>query len=153
MGVKTAVTAGAVGAAAGLAATALIRKKSGSDSVGDGRHPEGWKAVTVLGDADDFTSGGYPAPLQRLADELEIRIAPAPGDKGFEVHARRRTDATASDDDADAELRTALRDAKQLFETGEILLARPRPHGHRPMTLPGRAVDKAEDEAKGEGVL
>ncbi|MEX0153052.1 hypothetical protein [Microbacterium sp. LMI1-1-1.1] len=154
MGVKTAVTAGAVGAAAGLAATALIRKKSGSDSVGDGRHPEGWKAVTILGDADDFTSGGYPAPLQRLADELEIRIAPAPGDKGFEVHARRRTDASGkSDDDADAELRTALRDAKQLFETGEILLARPRPHGHRPMTLPGLAVDKAEDKAKGEGVL
>lgn len=47
----------------------------------------------------------------------------------------------------------ALRDAKQLFETGEILRATPRPHGHRPTTLFGAAVDKAEDEAKGEGVL
>jgi hypothetical protein len=50
-------------------------------------------------------------------------------------------------------LREALRDAKQIFETGEILHATPRPHGERPHTLLGHAVDEAEDKAKGEGVL
>ena len=150
MGVKAAVAAGAVGIAAGLVARTLVRERR--DSEGDGRHPEGWKAVTVLGDADAFTDGGYPAPLERLRDALEVRIDPAPGDKGFEVHARVREGAQI-DDDPEQALRTALRDAKQLFETGEILLARPRPHGHRSVSLLGAVVDKAEDKAKGEGVL
>lgn len=155
MGMKTAVAAGAVGvAAAGLVARSLVRQRR--DSEGDGRHPEGWKAVTVLGDAAGFTEGGYPAPLQRLSELLEIRLDPAPGDKGFEVHARIREGADAKEllgDDPDQALRTALRDAKQLFETGEVLRPKPRPHGHRPRTHLGGAVDKAEDEAKGEGVL
>lgn len=155
MGVKTAVAAGAVGVAAGLVARSLVRERRDSD--GDGRHPEGWKAVTVLGDPAVFTQDGYPEPLQRIAGVLEIRLDPAPGDKGFEVHARLRADADVTavigDDDPDQTLRVALRDAKQLFETGEILRPKPRPHGHRSITLFGAAVDKAEDEAKGEGVL
>ncbi|MFE5410911.1 hypothetical protein [Microbacterium sp. NPDC056569] len=155
MGVKTAVAVGAVGVAAGLVARSLVRQRPASE--GDGRHPEGWKSVTVLGESAAFTESGYPAPLQRLAELLELRIDTAPGDKGFEVHARIREDADAKallgDDDPDQVLRVALRDAKQVFETGEVLLAKPRPHGHRPTTLLGSAVDKAEDEAKGEGVL
>ncbi|SDQ86116.1 hypothetical protein [Microbacterium sp. cf332] len=155
MDVKAAVAAGAAGvAAAGLVARSLVRKKQ--ESVGDGRHPEGWKAVTVLGDAETFR-GHHPEPLQRIADGLEIRIEPAPGDKGFEVHARIREGAELSSDDDDADpeqiLRTALRDAKQVFETGEVLQATPRPHGHRSITLFGAAVDAAEDKAKGGGVL
>lgn len=156
MGAKTAVAAGVVGvAAAGLVARELVKKKQEYD--GDGRHPEGWKAVTVLGDQSEFSQGGYPEPLERLRDVLEVRLATAPGDKGFEVHARLRPDAdpksVIGDDDPDQALRVALRDAKQLFETGEILRAKPRPHGKRKATLFGAAVDKAEDEAKGEGVL
>ncbi|AZZ51854.1 hypothetical protein C1I64_07190 [Rathayibacter festucae DSM 15932] len=136
----------------GLVARSLVKKDRESD--GDGAHPEGWKAVTVLGEARDFESGGYPEPLVRLAESLEIRIDPAPGDKGFEVHARVREGADAGvGDDPGKALREALRDAKQVFETGEILRATPRPHGERPRTLLGGAVDKAEDEAKGEGVL
>jgi len=155
MGVKTAVAVGAVGVAAGLVARSLVRERRDSD--GDGRHPEGWKAVTILGDAAAFTQGGYPEPLQRIAEVLEIRLDPAPADRGFEVHARLRdgvdVQAVLGEDDPDQAVRVALRDAKQLFETGEILRATPRPHGHRPTTLLGAAVDKAEDEAKGEGVL
>ncbi|TDN92794.1 hypothetical protein [Microbacterium sp. BK668] len=155
MGVKTAVAAGAVGVAAGLVARSLVRAKT--DSQGDSRHPEGWKSVTILGDAAAFDQGGYPAPLQRLAELIEVRVNPAPGDKGFEVHARLREDAEAGDavgdDDPEQALRAALRDAKQLFETGEVLRAKPRPHGKRPATLLGGVVDKAEDDAKGEGVL
>jgi len=155
MGVKTAVAVGAVGAAAGLVARSLVRDKRDTD--GDGRHPEGWKAVTIVGDAAAFTQNGYPEPLQRIADMLEIRVDTAPGDKGFEVHARVRdgadVKAAVGDEDPEKSLRVALRDAKQLFETGEILRNIPRPHGHRPTTLFGAAVDKAEDEAKGAGVL
>ncbi|WP_132436117.1 MULTISPECIES: hypothetical protein [unclassified Rathayibacter] len=135
-----------------MVARTLVKKERESD--GDGAHPQGWKAVTVLGDAEDFAVGGYPEPLARLAELLEIRIDPAPGDKGFEVHARVREGADAGvGDDPGKALRAALRDAKQIFETGEVLRATPRPHGERPRTLLGGAVDKAEDEAKGEGVL
>jgi hypothetical protein len=151
MGVKTVVAVGAAGVAAGLVARSLVREKRESD--GDGRHPEGWKAVTILGDSAAFAASGYPEPLRRIAGVLELRIDPAPGDRGFEVHARLRegadVQAVIGDDDPDQ----ALRDAKQLFEAGEILRAIPRPHGHRSSTLFGKAVDKAEDEAKGEGVL
>lgn len=143
---------GVAGVAAGLVARTLVKKERESD--GDADHPEGWKAVTILGDADDFSSGGYPEPLRRVAESLEIRVQPAPGDKGFEVHARVRADTgLAGEEDPGRVLRTALRDAKQVFETGEILRATPRPHGARPPTLLGGAVDKAEDDAKGEGVL
>ena len=155
MGVKTAATVGAVGVAAGLVARTLVRQRRESD--GDGRHPDGWKAVTILGDAAAFEEGGYPEPLRRLAEVLETRVQPAPGDRGFEVHVRLRDGvdvaSTVGDGGPDQALRTALRDAKQLFETGEVLRATPRPHGHRPITLFGAAVDKAEDDAKGEGVL
>ncbi|CAH0140227.1 hypothetical protein [Microbacterium foliorum] len=155
MGVKTAVAVGAASVAVGLVTRVLVRDKHDTD--GDGRHPEGWKAVTILGDAAAFSENGYPEPLQRLADVLEIRLDPAPADKGFEVHARLRDGADAKavlgDEDPDQALRTALRDAKQLIETGEILRATPRPHGHRSTTLLGAVVDKAEDDAKGEGVL
>jgi hypothetical protein len=155
MGVKSAVAVGAVGVAAGLVARSLVRDRGTSE--GDRQHPEGWKAVTVLGDADEFADGGYPHPLARIAGALEVRIDPAPGDKGFEVHARVRDDADVAavfgDADPDQALRTALRDAKQVFETGEVLRAKPRPHGDRPTTLFGAVVDKAEDDAKGEGVL
>ncbi len=155
MGVKTAVAVGAASVAAGLVTRALVRDKQDTD--GDGRHPEGWKAVTILGDAAAFSHNGYPEPLQRIADVLEIRLDPAPADKGFEVHARLRdgagSKAVLGEENPDQAVRTALRDAKQVFETGEILRATPRPHGHRPTTLLGAAVDKAEDDAKGEGVL
>jgi hypothetical protein len=157
MGVKTAATVGAVAVAVGLVTRSLVLKRKDADSDGDGRHPEGWKAVTILGNVEAFSQNGYPEPLQRIAEVLEIRLDSAPGDKGFEVHARLRDGADATtvigDDDPDRALRAALRDAKQLFETGEILHATPRPHGHRPSTPSGAVVDNAEKNAKGEGVL
>lgn len=155
MGVKAAVAVGAAGVAAGLVARSLVRDKR--DGAGEGAHPEGWKSVTILGDPEVFAADGYPAPLRELAPVLELRIETAPGDKGFEVHARVRDGAElpagVDEDDPEQALRRALRDAKQLVETGEILRSTPRPHGHRPSTLLGAVVDRAEDDAKGEGVL
>ena len=120
MGVKTTVAVGAVGVAAGLVARSVVRAKR--ESEGDGRHPDGWKSVTILGDSSAISESAYPEPLQRLADMIEVRLATAPGDKGFEVHARVRDGANVrevvGDDDPDQALRAALRDAKQLVETG-----------------------------------
>jgi hypothetical protein len=150
---RAAAAVGVAGIAVGLVARSFVTKPRGSD--GDAAHPEGWKAVTVLGDADAFERDGYPEPLGRLAAALEIRVEPAPGDKGFEVHARVRDGADLGVDGSDPNrtLREALRDAKQVFETGEVLRATPRPHGDRPRTLLGHAVDEAEDDAKGGGAL
>ncbi|MGW5326955.1 hypothetical protein [Streptomyces sp. NPDC004014] len=53
--------------------------------------------------------------------------------------------------DAVHELRTALRHAKALVETGEILLP-DRPSTNRP-TVTGRPLDKVIEEAQGEGRL
>lgn len=155
MGVKTAIAVGAIGAAAGLVARSLVREKQEFD--GDGRHPEGWKAVTILGDPARFEGDARPEPLRRIADGIELKVATAPGDKGFELHARVRegvdTGAVFGEEDPEQALRAALRDTKQVIETGEVLRAKPRPHGPRPTTLLGGVVDKAEDDAKGEGVL
>ncbi len=159
MDAKAAVAVGAAGVAVGavgLVARSLVREKR-EEADGDGRHPQGWKAVTVLGDPAAFAANGYPEPLRRLESVLELRVDPAPGNKGFEVHARLRdgadVKAAVGKDDPEQALREALRDAKELFETGEVLSATPRPHGHRPSTPLGTVVDKAEDKAKGEGVL
>ncbi|WP_233255397.1 hypothetical protein [Naasia lichenicola] len=155
MGVKTAVAVGAAGVAAGLVARSLVKQKNEAD--GDGRHPEGWKAVTILADPQSVADGRYPEPLARIAEMVEIRVEDAPGDKGFELHARVRDGSDVKgvlgDEDPDQALRVALRDAKQVLETGEVLRAIPRPHGERPRTVTGAVVDAAEDKAKGVGVL
>ncbi|RUR03143.1 hypothetical protein [Labedella endophytica] len=155
MGLKRTIAVGATGVAAGLVARALVREMRNGE--GEGSHPEGWKSVTILGDSADFAVDGYPEPLRDLAPMLEVRVDRAPGDKGFEVHARvlhgSELPPSVDDDDPERALRRALRDAKQVFETGEVLRATPRPHGHRPSTVFGAIVDRAEDDAKGEGVL
>ena len=155
MGAKTVVVVGAAGVTAALVAKSLGRNKREAGTAA--RHPAGWKSVTIMGDAGAFATDGYPEPLNRIATALEIRVEPAPGDKGFEVHARVRDHADGAgaieNEPSDHELRVALRDAKQLFETGEILRPTPRPHGRRPPTLTGKAVDAAEADAKGSGVL
>ncbi|SFN89057.1 hypothetical protein [Mycetocola miduiensis] len=43
-----------------------------------------------------FSHYGYPQPLQRIAELLEIRLDSAPGDVGFELHARLREGADVS---------------------------------------------------------
>jgi hypothetical protein len=52
---------------------------------------------------------------------LEVRLDPAPGGKGFEVHARLRdgadVKAVVGDEDPEQAPRAALRDAKLVFET------------------------------------
>jgi hypothetical protein len=150
------VAAAAAGIAiAGFAAREIARRRGAG---GEGPHAEGWKSVTVLATPDEIAlAGTLPPPLEEIADALEVRMLPAPGDRGTEVHARilPGVDAREAFGDADPQerLREALRDAKQLVETGDVLRVTPRPHGRRPDTPAGRLVDAVEATSKGTGIL
>jgi len=125
-----------------------------------------WLVVTIDAPSEDIApAGALPAPLAALGEAVEVELRPAPGDRGTELAARVRpgpapSGSTASDPDeqqAAAEqrqaLRQALRQAKQLVEVGEVLVAEPRPEGYRPKTLTGMLVDRAERGADQGGVL
>lgn len=89
-----------------------------------------WETVTIYGEEDDLlTDGRFPAPLAGLGAGVELRARSAPGGQGVELAGRLRVRAgriaavTAylAGDDPRLALRCALRQAKQLAETGEVL--------------------------------
>ena len=109
-----------------------------------------WRAVTVLCSPDRLGNGDPPPPpLDRLAGRIEVRVRPAPADKGTELAARFRRPAG---EDL-GELRSALRQAKQLIEAGEVLRVEPAPHGTRKATLRGALVEGVAERAPKEGLL
>ena len=108
-----------------------------------------WRAVTVLVDPAVLQSA-TPAPLAAFGERLEVRVTPAPADKGAELAARFRGPVT---EDEIGQLRAALREAKALVEVGEVLRVDPQPHGHRPATPQGAAVEGMAAKAPEEGVL
>jgi hypothetical protein len=119
-----------------------------------------WLAVTVFREPDEV--GQVPGPLEALGDSIETRIRPAPGGKGTELAARLRAPAPsgvagavarARGDDPRRRLRSALREAKQLIEVGEVLAVDPTPHGRRSPTPMGAALEAATRRAGREGVL
>jgi hypothetical protein len=122
---------------------------SAAQPAGAGRPASGWLAVTVLGEPSEINITQLPAPLAELGDRIEVRVRPAPGGKGTELAARlrdRRSSGTAlsrvTGGDPQADLRSALRRAKQLIEVGEVLAVDPAPHGKRTAT-PGGALLEA----------
>jgi hypothetical protein len=62
--------------------------------------------------------GRLPGPLAEMASEIEVQVRPAPADKGSELAARITRQHTG---DQRERLRTALRHAKMILETGEVL--------------------------------
>jgi len=150
------VKAGALGL--GIAGLAVLAGRA-ILSAGRGRHE--WKSVTVLAPPERMTiEGVYPGPLALLGDAIEVRLVDAPKGQGTELHARVVKNAAAvqkvrslsgrSPEDA---LRSALRDAKALIETGQVMHVDPRPHGIRPATPAGAAIDAADTSMKGKGIL
>jgi hypothetical protein len=149
----------AAGAAAGAGGVVLKRLQN-ARIPGTGRPPvhddpttavRRWRVVTVLCSPEQVGTGdSLPAPLAQFRDRLEVRVAPAPGDKGTELAARLRGDVT---DEDIGELRSALRRAKQLLEVGEVLRVDPVPHGKRKPTPQGELLEKAAAEAPKGGVL
>jgi hypothetical protein len=155
---KTAFVIAGASTAAVLAGQAVYQR--GSRPVG-GAHGEGWKSVTILAPRNRiYAAGRYPQPVQSLVAWLELRLEDAPGDRGTELHVRfrpgpvpRRMIHRATGAKPDDALRIALRDSKQLVETGQIVLVHPRPHGTRTHSPGGLLIDLLERRAKGKGVL
>jgi hypothetical protein len=121
-----------------------------------------WRVVTVNRSPQDVTPDGkLPEPLARLGDRIDVQVRPAPGDKGTELAARLRGEepsgvtgaiARVRGDDPRQELRSALRESKQLLEVGEVLRS-DAPEGTTKPTLTGAPLELASRRAGGEGVL
>ncbi len=165
----TLTAAAAAAASAGLIVRRL-QDAGGPDSASDGRAdgPDGrrsnrWRSVTVLLPADEVMPDGQPpGPLAALGDLVEVKVRPAPGDRGTELSARLRAPEPAGvgaaagrvkGDDPAQRVRTALRESKQLLETGEILRVDPAPHGPRSGGIGSKVIDFATRRAGGEGLL
>ncbi|MCP9949579.1 hypothetical protein [Actinomadura madurae] len=145
----------ALATAAALVGAGVAVRRLRSRSGGSGPEPNRWLTVTVNQPPERF--GEIPAPLAKLADHVEIRTSPAPGGKGTELAARLRESTAAgtlkrlTGDDPRQRVRRALREAKSLIETGEILQA-DAPPTTRP-TPGGKLVGLATRRAGGEGRL
>jgi hypothetical protein len=145
-----------LGAGAG-AAMAAVRRISARRSGQRSAEADRWLTVTVYRPPDDVGSGDrLPRPLAELGDQIEVRIRPASGDKGTELAARLRQPgpdgpaARVAGQDPRQRVRRALREAKSLVETGEIV--RPDPPSSHPGPG-GRVVRLASRRAAGEGRL
>lgn len=119
----------------------------------------GWLVVTVLCEPSDIATAELPAPLAKLADQIEVRVRRAADSKGTELAARLREplpSGTAVDrlsgTDSQAHLRSALRQAKQLIEVKEVLVVDPAPHGERPPTPEGELLETWTKAARKAGV-
>jgi hypothetical protein len=119
----------------------------------------GWLAVTVLRDPADLDGAQLPAPLAELGDDIEVRLRPASQDRGTELAVRLRKPGSGggkhsrlTGSDPQAELRSALREAKQLIEVGEVLAVDPAPHGRRTATPGGMLLEKWTKVAPKAGV-
>ena len=117
--------------------------RSAGRPAGAGQPASGWLVVTVLCEPSGIDTAELPAPLAEFGDQIEVRVRPAPDGKGTELAARLRdrhsgsTLGRLSGSDPHADLRSALRRAKQLIEVGEVLAVDPVPHGKRTATPGG----------------
>jgi hypothetical protein len=144
----------AVGAVAGVAA-ARRRKRQG-DGVSalpamgrsDSGSPDRWHSVTVNCEPEQL--GPLPPPLDSLGFEVEVRIRPAPGDRGTEL-AARVADAGKVGRDTVRQLRAALREARALAEIGEVPLPDSPPSTKK--TLLNRPLAAATAHGREEGRL
>jgi hypothetical protein len=105
-------------------------------------------------------AGPLPPPLDGLGDRLEVRTRPAPGGRGTELAVRSKQapppgstsmPARLAGRDPRQEIRTALREAKSLLETGEVM--RPDAPPTTRETPAGRLVGLLTRRSGGEGVL
>ena len=145
------------------AGVVVVRRMTGRrfDNGGPREAQNRWHTVTVNRPPEEVAPDGrLPEPLEALGDAVEVQIRPAPGGRGTEVAARLREGAPAgsggvvaraSGNDPRQDLRSALRQSRQLLETGEVLRADEPPTTRR--TLRGLPLELATRRAGGEGRL
>ncbi|WP_157527750.1 hypothetical protein [Nocardia sp. NRRL S-836] len=132
-------TAGKALLAAGVAtAAAVVSRKWAS-----GEQRERPLTVTVDRAPTDVQSE-LPDLVARWRDQAEISIRAAAGDKGTELVATPRGDASRPD------LRLALRRAKSVLEAGEVVEPDTAPTHPGPM---GKALQMVTSRARGGGRL
>ena len=152
-----AVAAMADGTAAGLA---VRRGRTTHVTAPDA---DRWYTVTVDLPPEAIDREHLPTPLHDLDALVDVRVTPAPGQRGTELSARMRhpdpptgieaVAARFTGSDPRQAIRQALREAKQLLEVGEIIRQEPQPEGHRPATPAGKLIDLLSKRSSGEGVL
>jgi hypothetical protein len=147
------IVVGAAVVGAALAAVAVVKRPPAVTP-----HGNYWRTVTILRSPDEIAPGGvYPQPIADLGDAVEVRMTPAPGDRGTELSVRIRhgepSGLSLDEDDPRAAVRLALRQAKQLVEAGETAVVEPRPHGPRRATPQGALLDYVAKRTEGTGVL
>ncbi|MGV9883640.1 hypothetical protein [Streptomyces sp. NPDC003006] len=147
-------------AAAGLAAGAAVVARRHKARPADPAAADRWLTVTInLGPAD-VQADKLPSPLREYGERIETRTSPAPGDRGTELAVRfaapqskitRSVPARLAGADPRQDLRRALREAKALLETGEVM--RPDAPPTTRKTPGGKLVGLLSRRAGGEGVL
>jgi hypothetical protein len=131
---------------------------SAARPAGAGQPASGWLVVTVFREPADIDAAQLPAPLAEFGDRIEVRVRPAADGKGTELAARLRDQQSGSaarrltGSDPQADLRSALRRAKQLIEVGEVLAVDPAPHGKRTATPGGVLLEAWTKVAPKAGV-
>ncbi|HEX8095085.1 hypothetical protein [Jatrophihabitans sp.] len=146
----------------GLSARALRRRSSltseptAEETFSD---PFRWQTVTILAAPQEIARDGrLPEPLAELAEFIDIRIEPAPGDRGSQLSARTKLAHTPDSTlwkgkDLSRQVHSALRHAKQLIEVGEVLSVEPQPAGKRRQPATGLLMELTPGDADQEGVL
>lgn len=146
-------------AAAGLTGAAVVARGARTGRPAP-PPPHRWLTVTVNRAPGDVQADKLPSPLREYGERIETRIVAAPGDRGTELAVRFREAPSAAaqsvtaritGNDPRQDLRVALREAKSLLETGEVL--RPDEPTTRPTTPGGKLVGLLSRRAGGEGVL
>jgi hypothetical protein len=122
---------------------------------------ERWQVVTINRPGEELMPDSrLPEPIAQLGEGVEVRLRPAPGNRGVELAARLRDGAPhglvglaahVTGDDPRLALRSALRQTKQLAETGELLSPDRPPTTGR--TLLNRPLEEATRRARAEGLL
>jgi hypothetical protein len=149
---------------AGVGAGVLVARRMTMHQVGNGAARvarDRWHSVTVNRPPEEVApEGRLPEPLAGLGDAVEVRLRPAPRSRGTEMAARLRDGAPAgpcgavariAGKDPRQEVRAALRQSKQLLETGEVLTPDEPPTTRR--TLRNLPLELATRRARGEGRL
>ena len=132
-----------VAVAATAAATVAVRRVRGRRAADPRTH-----VLTVFRPIDDVgPAERLPGPLGELAAQVEVRLSPAPGERGTEIAVRvpQGSPVTA------ATVRRALRETRSLLETGDVL----RPGGP-PTTVPtllNRPLRSATRHGRAGGLL
>ena len=148
------------GGAAAAAAVAVFGRRLGPVAGGGSGGPR-QLVVTVNRPPEEVApEGQFPDQLTALGDQVELQVRPAPGGKGTELAARvlapqpggfRGAARRVAGKDPRQEVRRALREAKSVLETGEVLEA--QQPGTTERTLLGLPIDLATRRSGGEGQL